>query len=152
METKKKILIVEIISALYVLLFVYAAISKFVDFQKFKIELGKSPILSAYAGLIAITIPLIEIVLAILLVFRIKQYYVLYMSFSLMVIFTAYIVVILQFSPYIPCSCGGIIQNMTWNQHLIFNITFLLMDIVAILLYPELNKELTRDKKGSLHP
>jgi uncharacterized membrane protein YphA (DoxX/SURF4 family) len=60
----------------------------------------------------------------------------LYASFFFMILFTGYIVAILRFSSYIPCSCGGILQKMSWTQHLIFNIGFLLLAVIAILLYP----------------
>jgi hypothetical protein len=48
--------------------------------------------------------------------------------------FTAYIITILNFSEYIPCSCGGILQNMTWKTHLVFNIGLVLLSIAGILI------------------
>jgi hypothetical protein len=147
MKSNKRVLLVEIISALFILLFVYAALTKVTDYQKFRIELGKSPLLTNYARIIAIAIPGIELLISMLISIRRFQYYVLYFAFSLMAVFSAYIVAILKFSPYIPCSCGGILQNMTWNQHLIFNMGFLLLGAVAILLYPKNTKELIRDSE-----
>lgn len=145
MNSKKKILLVEIISALFILLFVYAALTKVMDYQKFRIELGKSPLLNGYAGIIAVAIPGIELLISLLIVIKRFQYYALYFAFSLMVVFSAYIVAILKFSPYVPCSCGGILQNMNWNQHLIFNVGFLSLGATAILLYPKKTKDLNLD-------
>jgi hypothetical protein len=51
-----------------------------------------------------------------------------------MVMFTTYIIAITQFSDYIPCSCGGILQKMNWNQHLVFNIVFTGFSLAGILL------------------
>lgn len=48
--------------------------------------------------------------------------------------FTAYIVIILHFSYFVPCSCGGILEKLGWTEHLIFNVVFVLLAIVAILL------------------
>lgn len=149
---KRRIIVIEIISALFIILFVYAASSKILDFQKFRIELGKSPILNAFARYIAITIPLSEIFIALLLVVKRFQYLALYASFSLMVMFSFYIVMILNFSSYIPCSCGGILENMSWKQHLIFNIAFLGLSVISILIYPIKVKNLSAVRRASLLP
>ena len=42
--------------------------------------------------------------------------------------------IILNFIPDIPCSCGGVLEKMSWNEHLIFNIAFVVLGLVAILL------------------
>ena len=127
---------IDIISLILILLFVYAAASKLLDYQKFQVQLGQSPILTHFAGWVAWIIPGLEIVISILLAVPGCRMLGLYASFSLMVMFTAYIVAITRFSEYIPCSCGGILQHMNWNQHLIFNFVFVLLAIVSILLYP----------------
>ena len=51
-----------------------------------------------------------------------------------MTIFTLYIGYMVAFVPKLPCSCGGIIQKMSWNQHLIFNVGFILLGVYAIWL------------------
>jgi len=49
-------ILVPVTAYLYVLLFVYAGISKLLDYENFTVQLGQSPLLSAYAGLIAPTV------------------------------------------------------------------------------------------------
>jgi hypothetical protein len=122
-------------SSLLILLFVYAATSKLIDYQKFRVELGQSPVLTAFAGWVAWIIPLIEIGISIMLAFLPSRLTALYASFSLMTIFTTYIIVITKFSEYIPCSCGGILQNMNWSQHFYFNLLFILIALIGIMLY-----------------
>jgi len=131
-----KSLIVEIVSCLCILLFVYAATSKLLDFQKFSDQIGQSPILTAFKNWVVIGIPVLEYVISLLLLFRTSRLIALYASFGLMVIFSTYIYVITRFSEYVPCSCGGILEKMNWDQHLIFNIAFLLIVIVGIMVYP----------------
>jgi len=126
--------VVQVISYLYVLLFVYSAVSKFLEFEDFRVQLAQSPLLSAYAGIIAPSIIIIEILIAIILCFRILQLLGLYASFYLMMAFTEYIFLILNFSDFIPCSCGGIIEELGWTEHLVFNIVFILLALVAIVL------------------
>jgi len=129
-----RIIIIEIICLLYVLLFVYAAVSKISEFQNFRAQLGQSPLLSAYTGIISIAVPLIEIITAFLLVIPKVREFGMLAAVSLMILFTAYIVIILNLSSYVPCSCGGILDNMGWTEHLVFNIAFLLLGFWALIL------------------
>ena len=128
-------IVVQIISSLLVLLFVYAAGSKLMDYTKFRVELGKSPLLTAFAGVVAIAIPIIEIGIALLLSFARWRLTGLYASFTLMTLFTAYIFYILRFSPYVPCSCGGVLQKMNWTTHLYFNLVFVVLAAMGVLLH-----------------
>lgn len=140
---QRRIVLIEIISGLFISLFVYAAMNKTLDFHKFQVDLGKSPILNSFSGFVAVVIPTVEVVLSIMLILKRFQYIALYGCFSLMVMFSIYIVLILNYSSFIPCSCGGILQNMTWTQHLIFNIGFVIMAVIALLLYPARTKDLS---------
>jgi hypothetical protein len=135
----KKNLAVEIISFLLILLFAYAATVKLLDFHKFRIELSKSPLLTAYSTIYAAIIPFVEIILTVLLSIARFRLIGLYASFSIMVMFTTYIIIILNFSEFIPCSCGGVLQNMSWKQHLIFNIFYIFLALIGILIFPPKN-------------
>ncbi|MBW8244068.1 hypothetical protein K1F50_14765 [Muricauda oceani] len=120
------------ISVLCAILFIYAATSKLWDFQQFKVQLGQSPILTAYAGWVAWSVPLIEYILAILLFMDRFRLYALYASLGLMTMFTTYIFLVLNFSDYIPCSCGGVLEDLGWTEHIIFNVFFMSLSILAI--------------------
>ena len=128
--------IVNTISYLYALLFIYAATSKLLDFNTFKIQLGQSPLLSAFADWVLISIPAFEICIAIILLIPKFRLLGLYASYLLMSMFTTYIHIILNYSSFVPCSCGGILQKMTWNQHLIFNMVFIILALIAIIIFP----------------
>ncbi|KVV15012.1 DoxX family protein [Flavobacterium sp. TAB 87] len=134
-----KILIVETVCLLYILLFVYAAVSKLLDFENFQVQLGQSPILSPFAEWMAIFIPFLEFGISLLLMFRALKFWGLLFSFVLMFLFSFYIYIMLYYSSYIPCSCGGILEKMTWKQHLVFNIIFTVLAAVALLLIPYRN-------------
>ena len=127
-----KTIIIETVCLLYILLFVYAAVSKLMDFDNFQAQLGQSPLLSAYTGFVSYTVILIEIIIAVLLSIPRFRLIGLFSSFCLMVLFTAYIIIITNYSSYLPCSCGGILENMDWNEHLIFNICFVVLAVIAI--------------------
>ena len=125
--------IVEAISLLFVVLFVYAATSKLWDFGQFKVQLGQSPVLTAYADGVAWLVPLTEYVLAVLLLWRQQRLTALYGAFGLMVMFTTYIILVLNFSDYVPCSCGGVLEDLGWTEHIVFNLFFVVLAVIAIV-------------------
>lgn len=130
--------IAEYLCYAFVLLFVYAAVSKLLDFNNFQNQLGQSPLLSAYAVWVAWAIPLSEILIAVALVVPQWRWFGLHAFFTMMFMFTAYIVIILNFSDFIPCSCGGVLEKLGWTEHLIFNIIFILLSGIAIFLVSNL--------------
>ncbi len=130
-------IIYELICFLLILLFVYAALNKLLDFENFQVQLGQSPMLSAFAGWVSYSVPVSEILISLLLCFKKYRRLGLFASLCLMVMFTAYILIILNFSPFVPCSCGGIIEKLTWDQHLVFNIVFVLLAVAGIVLGPK---------------
>jgi hypothetical protein len=131
---------VEVICFLFILLFVYAAVSKFIDFENFRIELSKSPVLTVYSRYLAWFIPSLEILISLMLTSSSFKLIGLYASFTLMVLFTSYLIAILKFSFFIPCSCGGILEGLNWDTHIIFNSIFIILSLIAIMLYPNQNK------------
>ncbi|HUW93659.1 MAG TPA: MauE/DoxX family redox-associated membrane protein [Bacteroidales bacterium] len=132
--TKHRQAIVKTVCCLYMLLFVYTALSKLLDFENFRIQLAQSPLLSAYAGIIAPFVIIAELLLVLLLCFKTTRLTGLYASFFLMIAFTVYIYLILNYSDFIPCSCGGIIEKLGWTEHMLFNIAFALLALVAVAL------------------
>jgi uncharacterized membrane protein YphA (DoxX/SURF4 family) len=126
--------IVETISYLFILLFVYAAVSKLLTYERFILQIGASPILFPYARPLAILVPAVELLVGIALVTEKFRLAGLYASFALMLIFTFYIITILQFSEHIPCSCGGVLEFLGWRAHLFFNVGFVVLSVVAVLL------------------
>jgi hypothetical protein len=132
--------LIDIVSILLIILFVYAAVSKLTEFENFNIQLAKSPLFIGFYRIVAVLIPAIEILIALSLAFPGSRLIGLYASFDLMLIFTLYIVSITRFSEYIPCSCGGVIGKLSWNEHLVFNIIFIFISLAGILLAPEAKK------------
>ena len=130
----RKLIIVETIAGLLILLFVYAAISKLLDYEQFRMQLAQSPLLYYAPNTIAWLVPGTELVIALAMFSRRWRLAGLYASFTLMIIFSGYIIAITHYSEYIPCSCGGVLSKMSWNQHLVFNIGFVILAGTAILL------------------
>ncbi|CAA9202439.1 MauE/DoxX family redox-associated membrane protein [Flavobacterium collinsii] len=147
LDVKIKNVILDIIGLLYILLFVYAAVSKLLDFENFEVQLGKSPLLSAFASWVSWLVPAVELIIVLLLIIPKFKSAGLLAAFSLMTMFTAYIFIVLHYSSFVPCSCGGILEKMSWNAHLVFNVLFMLLAALAIVIknsFASTNKSLKK--------
>ena len=122
------------VSIFFVILFCYAAISKVLDFENFQLQISASPLLNGFSQFLPYTIIIVEVLIAGLLCYRKTRNIGLLGSFVLMLLFTGYIVLILSTSNNLPCSCGGILEKMSWHQHLYFNIGCVILSVIGLSL------------------
>lgn len=127
--------IVEIIAALLILLFVYTGITKLADQNSFRSVISRSLLIGQWSTFLSWALPIIELIAALLLFIPKTKKLGLWISLGLMVVFTGYIAYMLLFSDHLPCSCGGVLQQLTWLQHLEFNIIFTLLSALSIWFY-----------------
>lgn len=130
----KKSLIIEIIAALLILLFVYAAITKLLTYAEFKEQLIYSPVGNRFAGVLAWLVPATELIIAVSLFIPAYRKVGFCLSFLLMLTFTGYVYYVLHFVYEVPCACGGVLSRMGWKEHLVFNIIYTLIALAGILL------------------
>jgi hypothetical protein len=110
------------------------------DFENFQVQIGQSPLISSFTGIVSYGILAIELLVCVLLVISKSRVYGLYGSFILMVLFSAYIYLILNYSEFVPCSCGGILEKMDWQTHLWFNIVCSGLVSISILAHNDIEK------------
>jgi hypothetical protein len=133
----KQYTVIKIICVLLVFLFVYAAVSKLANWTTFVSDMNNQPFPSFLKPILVWAVPLTELTIVGLLIFDTTRLAGLYSSLVLMIAFSFYTaVVLLHFFTYVPCSCGGIIKNLSWGQHLVFNLFFVFIEFSAILKYP----------------
>lgn len=126
---------VEIISLVYVMVFAFTGLTKLMEGDQFFNNLNNSPILPDVVWLsyiISWAVPTLEIVIALLIAIPRTRLKGLYAALGLMIVFTMYVAGIVFISPYAPCSCGGIITLLTWQEHLLFSIGMIVLALLAI--------------------
>lgn len=148
----KKALAVNIFASLFIFLFVYTAISKLINIDSFKTVLSGSTILKSVAGLLSFVIPISEIAISIMLFLPASREIGFLLTTALMGLFTLYIIYMLLFIHDLPCSCGGIIQQMSWTQHLIFNIVFFSLGFLGWKMTKGLNQNIIAITRTSRTP
>ncbi len=128
-------LFVSIVSCLLITLWVYAALSKLLDFDKYVWELKNQVFNVEISVALIYLIPLAEFIAVFLLSIKRTRHHGLLFSSFLLLIFTGYIVSLLVGAfNRIPCACGGILAKMSWESHLAFNIVFLILTLSALFL------------------
>jgi hypothetical protein len=131
----KRKIIIEIISSLLILLFLYASVSKWLAFKVFIGEMNNQPFPNWMTPYLVWTIPSLEVLIAVGLIFEKTRVPAFYASMVLMTAFTVYTAAILLHAfKYVPCSCGGVIRKLTWHQHLFFNLFFVIISLLGIWL------------------
>ncbi len=122
-------MILKLITFYFIFLFVYTGLSKLLDNQSLFTALRNAPLFlgNFLASLLAWTVPITEILLAGAIGFSKTRKYGFIGVLILLVLFTFYTGWIVLISPYEPCTCGGLMTLLSWKQHLIFNISSLLI-------------------------
>src|SRR3546814_5749620 len=52
-----------------------------------------------------------------------------------MLVFTAYLLNMVFTVDSLPCSCGGVISSMSFDQHIVFNAGFIVLAVIGLVLY-----------------
>lgn len=127
---KKKI--PDIICGLLILLFAYTAFSKLLDIHRFESVLSRAPLIGNHAAILAVLVPAVELMIVLLLLVPRTQRTGLIAATALLMVFTVYLVFMVLTDPDLPCSCGGVIQQLSWKQHIVFNFCFILSGMAGI--------------------
>lgn len=123
---------IDIVVAVFIFIFLYTAFDKLGHHNQFRFLVRKSPLLKTWSEWLIWIIPGLEILVSVLLFFPLTKKMGMVASTSLMSAFSLYVAYMLYFSPTLPCSCGGIINKMSWNSHLLVNLFFTAAGCMAL--------------------
>ncbi|WP_316848926.1 MauE/DoxX family redox-associated membrane protein [Pedobacter agri] len=128
--------------SLLIILWVYTAGSKLLQFNSFKHQLVMQHFPFHIENILVFALPITELLAAFLLCKKQTLRTGLTLSIALLSIFTIYIALILTgINAKAPCSCGGVLNFLNWKTHLIFNLTFVALNVWAIYHHQQTRKE-----------
>jgi hypothetical protein len=135
---KSKSIIADVIIYAFIILFIYTATSKIESFSSFKLVLSKSVLIGKYNVFVAWAVPSAEILISGLLVFPKTKKAGLLSSLAIMLLFTSYLIYMVNSGSQLICTCGGVLSSLTWQQHIWFNAVFILLAAIGLkFLKPE---------------
>lgn len=121
----------EMLASLLILLFVYTATDKWLHPAVFEASLAKSNVLAPFRSVLVYLIPMIEALTSIFLFLPRYRTTGFLLSALLLSLFSIYIIFMLLFQPQLPCSCGGIISTLGWQEHLFLNMVLSTLSLIA---------------------
>lgn len=132
-QSKLFIQISAVTSYLLIFLFTYTGISKLIDHDNFYTSIMLSPVIHAQASIIVWLVPVVELLIVTLLFSSKYRQTGLICSLLLMIVFTVYIAYMVFLIKDLPCSCGGVIKELSWSNHILFNSVFILLITISLL-------------------
>jgi hypothetical protein len=133
-ETKMQGLLSIVLSMLCLALFVYTAKEKILDHERFMIGISNVGLIGDYAEGISWFIPVSECIIAVSILIPETRKTGLWGFMGMMVLFTFYIIAALLWAEKLPCHCGGVIETLSWREHLLFNLGFIGLSGLALYL------------------
>ena len=122
-----------IISILLGCLWLYAALNKLMDYEVSRSEMLIQVFPQYISEVLVWAVPAVELATVALLILPGTERLGLYLSFILLGTFSVYIAIVMTgVFGRIPCACGGVLEQMPWGIHLLFNLFFLALTLVAI--------------------
>lgn len=124
-------------SAILGFVFLYTAQSKLFNYNRYVHQMEIQPLPLWLTSILPWLLPTIEIVICMLLIIGIFnaviQKYALLTSIVLLSAFTVYVgLVLFEVFAWTPCSCGGVLDSLTWGQHMIFNLSLIALGLLGL--------------------
>ena len=106
-----------------VLIWTYTGMDKLIQFESSRKAFLNQTFPSELAEVLAYSVPLLELLLALLLLFSVTRWWGYLGSILLFTVFTTYVGLIwVGAFPRVPCNCAGILESMGWAEHFILNV------------------------------
>lgn len=134
-------------ATLLVLLWALSSGGKVSDLTTFKRELSAQVFSDRFTDFLFYVIPTGEVIVALLLVYGRTRLTGFIFSFSILTIFTGYIsLVLLSVFSKVPCACISLIPNMGFTFHLFFNLFFMAVSAIGIIVTKKERRNKGMDK------
>lgn len=121
MRQPPKKFLIQLAAAILIFLFLYTSLLKILQPVAFISKLSHLPLLNEMHKSLLWLLPISELMVVILLCFPRYRELGFLLGLTLLLFFTVYIIGLYIFADRMPCSCGGILENMSWPQHIAFN-------------------------------
>jgi hypothetical protein len=122
-------------SFLLILIWTYTGLEKLIRFDQSRKAFLNQPMPNWLEEYLAYTIPAIEVLIALLLLFSITRWWGYLGSVLLLTVFITYVGLIwVGAFPRVPCNCAGIIESLGWAEHFVLNLGLIGISILGLRL------------------
>lgn len=124
-----------ILKACIAILLLYSAYYKIWHWDDFEVQLYTSILIAdKYIPILMFFLPSFEILISIMIFYFYKKNIGLFLSFFLLLLYTFYLIALNEFSFSSVCSNGGLFNVIDYSRHLLINLFFLTLNLIALYL------------------
>jgi len=108
-------------------------IDKWAYFELFASGMMNQPMSGQFNRFLVYLLPVLESLTVLLLIMGRTRTLGMLFSLVLMFLFTGYVgLALIGVWEKLPCSCGSVIKTLSWKQHFIFNLSFLILSAYGL--------------------
>ncbi|MFC5623628.1 MauE/DoxX family redox-associated membrane protein [Algoriphagus winogradskyi] len=120
----------KIISTVLILLWTYTGLDKLIRFESSRKAFHNQTFPADLAEILAYIVPIVELMIALLLLFSVTRWWGYLSSILLLTVFTTYVGLIwVGAFPRVPCNCAGILESLGWTEHFWMNLVCIGMGV-----------------------
>lgn len=120
-----------------IFLWIYTGLDKLIGFDKSRKAFHNQTLSSELAEILTYTVPVIELLLALLLLFSVTRWWGYLGSILVLTVFATYVGLIwVGAFPRVPCNCAGILESLGWTEHFVLNLGFIAVSVLGLYLTP----------------
>ncbi|UZD22306.1 DoxX-like family protein [Algoriphagus halophytocola] len=124
-----------ILSIPLIILWTYTGLDKLIRWDASRKAFHNQTFPAELAEVLAYTVPITELLIALLLLFSVTRWWGYLGSIILLTVFTTYVGLIwVGAFPRVPCNCAGILENLGWAEHFVLNMICIGIAVVALRL------------------
>ena len=113
-------------STVLILLWTYTGMDKLIRFGESRKSFHNQTFPSELAEVLSYSVPMVELLIALLLLFSVTRWWGYLGSILLLTVFTTYVGLIwVGAFPRVPCNCAGILESLGWAEHFWMNLGFI---------------------------
>lgn len=122
-----------LLSSVLILVFGYTGLEKFLRFEQSRNAFRNQTFPVELAELLSYAVPVIELLIATLLLFSVTRWWGYLGSVLLLTVFITYVGLIwVGAFPRVPCNCAGIIESLGWGEHFVLNLGLIGVSVVGL--------------------
>lgn len=117
-------LVSTLVVTLCIVLFGFSALDKYINRDSFMVQMGKSPLMTGFEPYLKWAVPVVELAICLVMIWPKSRQVGLYAFYTVMVLFSFYIMALLRIDETIPCGCNALTEKMSLQWHVGMNLAF----------------------------
>ncbi|SFT42248.1 DoxX protein [Algoriphagus locisalis] len=118
-----------------ILLWTYTGLDKLIRWEASRNAFRNQTFPIELAEVLAYAVPVVELLIALLLLFSVTRWWGYLGSVLLLTVFTTYVGLIwVGAFPRVPCNCAGILESLGWMEHFVLNMICIVIAVLGIRL------------------